>query len=202
VALGPEILTVAEMAAADQAAIAAGTPGRELMERAGAALAEETGRRWPDGPIAVLCGPGNNGGDGFVAARKLVEAGREVRLALLGDREALTGDAAMAAADWSGPVERLAPESAAGAAVVIDALFGAGLTRPVDGAPREALRNAERGAPIVSVDLPSGLAGDTGTTLGFAPQATLTVTFHRKKPAHVLEPGGVSAARSWWPTSA
>lgn len=177
------------MGAADAAAIAAGTPGRELMERAGAAVAVALAERWPEGAVAVLCGPGNNGGDGFVAARLLAQAGRPVRLALLGDPAALRGDAAAAAADWTGPVERLGPESAAGAAVVVDALFGAGLARPLDGVAREALRFAERTAPIVAVDLPSGLAGDTGAALGYAPQAALTVTFHRKKPAHVLEPG-------------
>jgi hydroxyethylthiazole kinase-like uncharacterized protein yjeF len=186
---GPEILTVAEMAAADAAAIAAGTPGRELMERAGAAVAEALARRWPEGEIAVLCGPGNNGGDGFVAARVLSQAGRAVRLALLGERDALAGDAALAAADWTGAVEPLRVESAHGAAVVVDALFGAGLARPLEGAAREALRYAERLSPILSVDLPSGIAGDTGQALGYAPRAALTVTFHRKKPAHVLEPG-------------
>lgn len=177
------------MAAADRAAIAAGTPGRTLMERAGAGVAQAVAERWPEGPVAVLCGPGNNGGDGFVAARLLAAQGREVRVFLLGDRASLSGDAALAASDWTGPAAPLEGRSAEGAAVVVDAVFGAGLARPVEGLAREALRAAEAaGAPIVAVDLPTGLSGDSGVVLGYAPRAELTITFHRKKPAHLLEP--------------
>ncbi len=183
-----EILTVAEMAAADRQAVEGGVPGRELMERAGAAVAQAVQDRWPSGSIAILCGPGANGGDGFVAARRLAVAGRDVRVSLLVERSSLTGDAALAAADWPGAVDPLSANVVEGASVVVDALFGAGLSRPLEGQGREALRAADR-LPILSVDLPSGLHGDTGQVLGYAPKAALTVTFHRKKPAHVLEPG-------------
>jgi ADP-dependent NAD(P)H-hydrate dehydratase / NAD(P)H-hydrate epimerase len=184
------ILTVAEMARADALAIAAGIPGLTLMEAAGEAVAREVRRRWARGPVAVLCGPGNNGGDGFVAARLLQEAGRPVQLALLGDRAALRGDAAAAAARWTGDIAALTPAVLDGAAVAVDALFGAGLARPLEGPARAVVEavNARR-LPCLAVDLPSGLQGDTGQVLGAAPQATATVTFFRRKPAHLLLPG-------------
>src|SRR5262245_7613600 len=119
------ILTVAEMAQADALAIAGGVPGLTLMEAAGEAVAREVRRRWPRGPVAVLCGPGNNGGDGFVAGRLLQEAGWPVRVALLGDRASLKGDAAAAAARWTGAVAPLSPTILEGVALVVDALFGA-----------------------------------------------------------------------------
>ena len=185
-----DILTVGETAAADKAAIAAGTAGYALMQRAGRAVADAIIARWSPCQTVVLCGPGNNGGDGFVAARLLAEAGWPVSLALIGEREALRGDAALAAADWPGPVTPLSPKVVGGAQLVIDAVFGAGLSKPLDVVAAETLRIAETGgAVLVAVDLPSGLQGDVGQPLRYAPQATLTVTFHRKKPAHVLEPG-------------
>ena len=187
-AAGLEILTVAEMTAADQAAIGTGTPAAVLMQRAGAAVADAVIARWPKAPVVVLCGPGNNGGDGYVAARALADAGWEVRTASMA-RASLKGDAAGAASAWSGPDAPLAAESCAAAGVVIDALFGAGLARPLPGEAQSALRDAEAaGVPIVAVDLPSGIPGDAAEPLGYAPRAALTVTFHRKKPAHVLEP--------------
>ena len=184
------IVTVAEMARADALAIAGGVPGLTLMEAAGEAVAREVRRRWPRGPAAVLCGPGNNGGDGFVAARLLREAGWPVRLALLGERTALRGDAADAAARWTGAIATLSPAILDGATVAIDALFGAGLARPLEGAARAAVEavNARR-LPCLAVDLPSGVQGDSGQVLGAAPQATATVTFFRRKPAHLLLPG-------------
>lgn len=184
------LLSVAEMSRADALTIAAGTPGLALMEAAGAAVAREARRRWPRGLVAVLCGPGNNGGDGAVAARHLQQAGWPVRLALLGERAALRGDAAAAFAQWTGDVAPLTPNSLDGAALVIDALFGAGLTRPVEGEARVAIEavNARR-LPCLAVDLPSGVHGDTGQVLGTAPRATATVTFFRRKPAHLLLPG-------------
>ena len=185
-----DILTVAETAAADQAAIAAGTPGFTLMLRAGAAVAEVIAARWTPRRCVVLCGPGNNGGDGFVIAARLAEAGWPVTLALEGDRAALKGDAAEAAALWTGPIARVGPAAVREAELVVDALFGAGLSKPLGAIPAETLRYAELGAaPLVAVDLPSGLSGDTGAPLGYAPRADLTVIFHRKKPAHVIEPG-------------
>jgi len=185
-----DILTVAETAAADRAAIAAGTPGLVLMQRAGAAVAEAIIDRWSPRRCVVLCGPGNNGGDGFVAAQRLAEAGWPVVVALDGERAGLTGDAAEAAAGWTGPIARLTPAVVRDAELVIDALFGAGLSKPLAALAADTLRSAELGpASLVAVDLPSGLRGDTGAPLGYAPRVDLTVTFHRKKPAHVIEPG-------------
>ncbi len=183
------LLTPAEMGELDQRTIAAGTSGPVLMERAGAAVAAEIRRRWTRRPIAVLCGPGNNGGDGFVIARLLDAEGWPVRLALLGERSALKGDAADQAARWTGPVDALGPASLAGAALVVDALFGAGLSRPLGEPAAGVLRMAaDGGLPIVAVDVPSGLFGATGEARG-AVAATLTVTFGRLKPGHLLLPG-------------
>ncbi len=188
--LRARLLTVEAMRRVDAAAIAAGTPGRTLMERAGVAVAARAQARLsPGGSVLVLCGPGNNGGDGFVAARLLAEAGHRVELVLLGNRDALAGDAAAAAADWTGPVEG-APSEIPPCDLVIDALFGAGLARDLDGAARalvEAL-NAS-GRPVLAVDVPSGLDGDTGAVRGAAVQAVETVTFVALKPGHLLQPG-------------
>jgi hydroxyethylthiazole kinase-like uncharacterized protein yjeF len=160
------------------------------MEAAGRAVAEACAARWSRRPVTVLCGPGNNGGDGFVAARHLAAAGWPVRVALLGGPDRLSGDAAHHAALWTGTVEPLAPEALEGAALVIDAIFGAGLTRPLEG-PARATVDAigARGLDCLSVDLPSGVSGDTGEVLGGAPAARVTVTFFRKKPGHLLLPG-------------
>ena len=187
--LGHEILTVAEMAAADRAAIAAGTPGGALMERAGAGVAQAIAERFPPRPTVVLCGPGNNGGDGYVVARKLAEAGWPVRTASVG-RDRLTGDAAEASGLWRGHDAVLDGHAIGDAQLVVDALFGAGLGRALAPELQSVLRAAEAaGLPIVGVDLPSGLPGDRAEPLDYAPACALTVTFHRLKPAHVLQPG-------------
>ena len=178
------------MRAADAAAIAGGTSGRALMERAGIAVARAAAQRWPGREMLVLCGPGNNGGDGFVAARRLREAGLRVRLALLGGRERLKGDAALAAADWPGPVLPVASDLLGESELVIDALFGAGLDRPLAGAALDVVATiASRGLDSLAVDVPSGLAGDSGDILGLAAPAKVTVTFCRAKPGHFLLPG-------------
>ena len=187
----PEVFTNAQMRAADARAVAAGTPGIELMERAGAAVARAAERMSRTrGRIVALCGPGANGGDGFVAARLLAGRGVRVELGLLGDRAALTGDAAVAAGRYPGPVVEAKALSLDGADLIIDALFGAGLARPLEG---EALKLVEAvnasGAPVLSVDLPSGVDGDSGRVLGAAVRATRSVTFHRLKLGHVLLPG-------------
>jgi NAD(P)H-hydrate epimerase len=184
------LYTVAEMQAADRAAIESGIPGIELMERAGLAVADALRERYAELPVLVLAGPGNNGGDGFVVARLLEAAGWPVRLALLGDPAGLKGDAARARDRWQGPVLALEPAVLAGAGLVVDALFGAGLDRPIEGPARAVLEALGRsGLPVVAVDLPSGVNGDSGAVLGVAADAALTVTFHRAKPGHFLLPG-------------
>ncbi len=187
---GRPILTVAEMAAADRAAIAAGAPGIELMERAGAAVAEAIVRRFEAQPVTVLCGPGDNGGDGYVVARLLRRQGWPVEVRTLG--EPATPAAKAMAARWDGPAAPLDARLAEswGEGLVVDALFGAGLARPLDG-PAAQAATALAGAPerVVAVDTPSGVPGDTGQPAGPAFCAGLTVTFHARKPAHVLEPG-------------
>ncbi len=191
--LGCAVLTVAESYAADAAAAKAGAAGVDLMENAGRAVAEAVRARWQPRPVVVLCGPGNNGGDGFVAARHLAEAGWPVRLALLGARSRLKGDAAHHAEAWQGKVLALSPAVLADGALVIDALFGAGLGRPLEGAAKATVQAvAAGGFPVVAVDVPSGLSGDTGQVLGDAiAPADLTVTFFRKKPGHLLLPGRI-----------
>jgi ADP-dependent NAD(P)H-hydrate dehydratase / NAD(P)H-hydrate epimerase len=184
------LLTTEEIAEADRLAMAAGTPGTALMEHAGRAVAAGAVALNRGGEIIVLCGPGNNGGDGFVAARHLAAAGRKVRVSLLGEREALTGDAAVMAGRWGGPVEPLTPEAVEGGAVVVDALFGAGLARPIGGTAAEVVAAANSLAvPIVAVDVPSGVDGTTGSISGPAIRARRTITFFRMKPGHLLMPG-------------
>ena len=178
------------MYAADRAAMASGVSGETLMEAAGKACADAILERFGVQTVAVLCGPGNNGGDGFVIARHLKKAGAKVRLALLGEKAKLKGDAAAMARRWRGKVGALNNEILDGADLVVDALFGAGLARPLKGPARAALVAAEkRGLPIIAIDVPSGVHGDSGQVLGFAPQAALTVTFFRAKSGHLLYPG-------------
>lgn len=191
------LLTTEEMARADRAAIESGVPGETLMANAGAAVAREIALRWPACPTVVLCGPGNNGGDGYVVARLLSRMGWPVTLASLVPPDRLKGDAARHAALWRGTTAPLAPGVLDGKAVVVDALFGAGLARPLDGAGRATLEAAqERGMAIVGVDVPSGVDGNSGAVLGFAPRCHLTVTFFRKKPGHLLLPGRVLAGET------
>jgi len=181
-----QILTVAETAAADQAAMAAGTPGTVLMERAGTAVADAICARFPTQAATVFCGPGNNGGDGYVAARMLKARGWAAEVRALA--EPTTPDARNARGLWDGPVARLGGPARPG--LLIDALFGAGLSRPLAGEAADAAQQMSEAAErVVAVDVPSGVSGDTGKPLGPAASAALTVTFQAKKPAHVLEPG-------------
>ena len=183
-----EILTVAEMAAGDQAAIAAGTPGPELMDRAGRAVADAIVQRFSPRRTVVLCGPGNNGGDGYVVARILAERGWDVSVQAAAPPK--SADAIAAASRWSGSVGLL-NAGAADFELVVDAIFGAGLDRPLTAEIQRLARASERWSQkVVAVDVPSGLSGDTGRKVGDECfNAALTVTFHRRKPAHVLQPG-------------
>lgn len=183
------LLSVAQMTEADRAAVAAGTPASLLMQNAGNAVAQEITRRWTPRPVTILCGPGNNGGDGFVAGTALAQSGWPVRIALLGSREALRGEARIYAMRWQGGIENVTPAVLEGAALVVDALFGSGLSRRLDPQIVATLAAiSQRGLPLVAVDVPSGVMGDTGESVGAAP-AACTVTFARKKPGHVLLPG-------------
>jgi ADP-dependent NAD(P)H-hydrate dehydratase / NAD(P)H-hydrate epimerase len=186
-----ELLTNAEMVEADRLTIAGGTPGIELMENAGQAVADNVSARHPPGArIAVVAGPGNNGGDGLVAARLLRERGYRLRVLLLGGVSRFKGDALKAAQRWNGPYEPATPTALTPGEAIVDALFGAGLDRPVEGSARvmiEAINN--RDACVHAVDLPSGINGTTGAVMGIAVRASETVTFFRRKLGHVLLPG-------------
>jgi len=190
---GHELLTVHEMGAADRMAMEGGTPGIDLMEAAGSGVAQVIMDRFQPCPTVVLCGPGNNGGDGFIIACHLADAGWLVEVALLGEKSALDGDAAIAAQCWrdmSGAVAPLSVAALRGTGLIVDALFGAGLNRAIGGVAREVVEAAAAsGQPVVAVDIPSGVDGDSGLVLGVAAAAGLTVTFFRKKPGHLLMPG-------------
>jgi ADP-dependent NAD(P)H-hydrate dehydratase / NAD(P)H-hydrate epimerase len=195
---GLELLTTAEMAEADRLAVAAGVPFLTLMENAGRAVADEAEKMVkPGARMAVLCGPGNNGGDGFVAARLLRERGYEVQVACLVELDELKGDAAVMAALWTGTTTSWGGEDIYGVDLykvdlIIDALFGAGLSRPLDGDVTDEKTRISDDTPVLSIDVPSGLDGTTGMENGSIFSATRTVTFFRKKPGHVLMPG-----RAW-----
>ena len=191
-----EVLTSAEMERADRLTIAAGTPGFALILSAGQAVAAAALHLVEDGPILVVAGPGNNGGDGFVAAAELVAQGREVSVSLMGERDALTGDAASAAKGWKHPLLPFTPQAIGKPALIIDALFGAGLNRTIAGEAHDMIAaiNAN-GAPVIAVDLPSGVNGTSAAVMGVAVRATETVTFFRKKPAHLLLPGRLHCGR-------
>jgi hydroxyethylthiazole kinase-like uncharacterized protein yjeF len=184
-----EILSTDQMADCDRAAVAAGSPGHLLMERAGLAVADAVRARYSVRPVVVWVGPGNNGGDGYVAARLLRKRGWPVRVEVL--EPPRTADARYAAGRWKGETAPLTGAMSRTGAIYIDALFGAGLQRPLEGPAQVLARAASAtGAPVVAIDVPSGLSGDTGAPLGedvFT--AALTVTFHRRKIAHVLQPG-------------
>jgi ADP-dependent NAD(P)H-hydrate dehydratase / NAD(P)H-hydrate epimerase len=186
-----EILTNDEMAQADRLTITEGVSGFSLMESAGKAVADAVStHQAPGAQIVVLAGPGNNGGDGFVAARLLAERHYAVKVLLVGEPQKLKGDAAKAAKKWKGQIVAAQPAELHGTDILIDALFGAGLDRPVGGLAHAMIEatNAQ-GAPIIAVDLPSGVNGTSGAVMGAAVKASRTVTFFRKKVGHLALPG-------------
>ncbi|WP_114008917.1 NAD(P)H-hydrate dehydratase [Cohaesibacter intestini] len=195
-----EILTPKQMGEADRLTIESGVPGYQLMEAAGQAVAEaaielleEKTGSGASGMVCILCGPGNNGGDGFVAARLLEEEGWSVILGCSVSMEELEGDAALAADEWGDEVFALSPGLWDDADIVIDALFGAGLIRPISGELADLIDALNQsGLPVVAVDLPSGVDGSSGHIAGAAVRADRTVTFFRKKPGHLLYPGKAS----------
>ncbi|GGB60684.1 bifunctional NAD(P)H-hydrate repair enzyme [Roseibium aquae] len=198
---GSELLTPEEMGEADRLTVDAGVPGPVLMERAGGHVAEAVMRRCRAGSkILILSGPGNNGGDGFVAARVLHEAGYRCQVFLAGEVDRLAGDARLAFDALPVAVSPLDPDLVAsvlpGAAVVVDALFGAGLDRPLDGAVAQLIDAVNKADVfVISVDLPSGINGETGAVMGCAVEAKETVTFFRFKLGHFLLPGRLACGR-------
>jgi len=185
-----ELLTIDDMYEVDRLAIKSGIAGIELMENAGQAIVDHIVEHYDRGQVAVLCGPGNNGGDGFVVARLLKQDGWPVTLFLLGSLSALKGDAAAMAQLWDGGVGKLDQNSGAGAGLIVDAIFGSGLGRDIDGELAVLIKKTnDRNVPVVGVDVPSGVDGSSGRVLGIAFRAERTVTFCRKKTSHVLMPG-------------
>jgi len=186
------LLSVKEMYLADQKTISSGVPSIQLMETAGASVVSEICKRWSPCKVAILCGPGNNGGDGFVIARLLESKGWPVRVLLLGSKDTLQGDAKINAERWTQDINPLSPEHLQRAELIVDAIFGAGLVRDVTGIVTETLKAVEKlNVPVIAVDIPTGVQGDSGQILGSSIQCVLTVTFCRAKTGHYLLPGRI-----------
>ncbi len=185
-----ELLTTCETAEADRLAVEIGVPSLTLMEQAGAAVADLAVTMLPrSGRVIVLAGPGSNGGDGYVAARLLTKRGHNVRVLRVG-RAPDKGDAAIMASRWAGRIDAATPEAVGDCDLLIDAIFGSGLNRPIEREASVVIAAVTRsGIPVLAVDLPSGISGDSGAALGEAICATATVTFFRRKPGHLLLPG-------------
>ena len=187
-----EILTPRQMDEADALAVKSGIPSLTLMENAGKAVTAEILKRYTKRNVAVICGSGNNGGDGFVVARLLAAKKWPVRVFLVGDKKALKADVAKMAAKWKGEIGSF-PDfekslgGRSGPQLIVDAIYGSGLNRDFPGRLADGIHGA--GMPVVAIDVPSGIDGRTGQPHHCAVIARLTVTFVRKKPAHVLQPG-------------
>ena len=159
------------------------------MQTAGAAVADQILMRWSPRQAVIFAGAGNNGGDGLVIARALADAGWPVRVERVFPDKEWTGDADVAAQHWKGPLAPTTPDSLAGAELIVDAIFGTGLSRRPEGVAAELIEAINSsGVPVVSVDIPSGLSGDRAAPEGAVVEADLTVTFHRLRPAHLLQP--------------
>ncbi|MCA3598520.1 MAG: NAD(P)H-hydrate dehydratase [Methylobacterium sp.] len=183
------LLTNADARAADARAEAAGLPVSRLMEQAGRAIAAcLAGSRWNGASVAILCGPGNNGGDGYVAARLLAERGHRVEV--FSDAAPKDGAAAGMARLWAGPVHPLPAFVPDGWDVTLDALYGSGLNRAIEGPAAEAILRLNAGnSHVIAVDVPSGLNGDSGQPTGPVVEADETITFFAARPGHWLWPG-------------
>jgi NAD(P)H-hydrate epimerase len=179
------------MTAIDRLAAAGGLSVETLMENAGRQTANEIAKRWPAQRATVLCGPGNNGGDGYVVARHLRARGYDVEVKWVGAETPATPEARAMAQAWQGSSSRLMPEDPPRPGLYVDAILGAGLNRALDAGIIQHLSFVRHeGFPLIAIDVPSGLHGDTARFMGDREwTADLTVTFFRKKPAHVLMPG-------------
>jgi hydroxyethylthiazole kinase-like uncharacterized protein yjeF len=186
-----ELLTAEEMGRAERLTITGGVPSLTLMENAGRGVTEEVVRRFPRGSkILVLCGAGNNGGDGFVAARSLRERGYQIRVGLLGSVDGLKPDAKEMARRWDESIEPMTPKLINGTEVVVDAIWGTGLNQPVNGVVAEMIDEVNnREIPVVAVDVPTGVDATHGNVHGVCFKAVSTVTFFRRKTGHLLLPG-------------
>lgn len=188
--LGLEVLSSEQSRIADSKTIAGGIKSENLMESAGSCVVEEILSHFKKCKTLILAGPGNNGGDGFVIARLLQENGWDVEVALVCDRKKLKGDAALMAEKYEGKINGFSAETLQDCGLVVDALFGTGLTKPIKGEIAEIIKSVTaRKLPVVSVDMPSGINSDNGKVMGIALRANLTVTFQRKKIGHLLLPG-------------
>lgn len=188
------ILSSEQMNAVDGLAIAdlknRGLSSADLMEEAGRAVSRSIVGSVDGKKVLIICGPGNNGGDGFVVARHLKEHGFKITLALLGDLNNLMGDARLMADSWTGEIKPISPDIVTKYDVIVDALFGTGLSKDISGELKETIVKINDSKALkIAVDIPSGIKGNSGAVLGIAFKADLTITFCRKKPAHYLYPG-------------